>query len=103
MRTESLPNRNRIYIPTKMLATLKTTAIYRSIVADGATIYSGIGIWRDEEEAVSIVEVFGDSKVKLALEMLAEVMLGLGEEAVLIDSDNSPMLYFANERTQLVP
>ena len=44
-----------------------------------------------------------DKKVKLALEMLAEVMLGLGEEAVLIDSDNSPMLYFANERTQLVP
>lgn len=103
MRTESLPNRNRIYIPTKMLTALKTTASYRSVVADGATIYDGVGIWRGEEEAVSIVEIFGDKKVKLALEMLAEVMLALGEEAVLIDSDNSPMLYFANKTKQLVP
>lgn len=103
MRTEKLPNRNRIYIPTVMLTTLKDTAIYNTVVSGGATIYDGVGIWRGEEEPVSIVEIFGGKDIKIALEMLAEVMLGLGEEAVLIDADDVPTLYYANEKVRLIP
>lgn len=96
MYKQALKNRYRIYIPNHVLSELRiTSGLYVELLADGATIYQATGYWHGESEDVSVHEIFGESGslVGVKLEHLAQELLWLGEEAVLIDMNGIAMLY----------
>ena len=96
MYKKVLKNRYRIYIPNHVLRELRmTSSLYEKLMAEGATIYQAFGYWHGESEDVSVHEIFGESGslVGVKLEHLAQELLWLGEEAVLIDMNGIAMLY----------
>ena len=105
MRKEFLSNRYKIYIPNDVVDQLQGNPIYEELVYNGATIYKSFGIWHGKQEAVSVYEIFDavGSLIEVKLEHLAQEMLDLGQEAVLIDMNGEAVLYYANEKVRLVP
>jgi len=102
MRNELLGSRYRIYIPNHVLRELRMTSrLYEELLAGGVTIYQATGYWHGQSEDVSIHEIFGNPEIGDRLEMLAQEMLWLGEEAVLIDMHDVAVLY-SNEAVEAI-
>ena len=93
MHIEILPIQYKVYIPTVLMDSLKDYEYYEQLMKNGGTIYTATGVWRGEEESVSIHEIFSVEDYSEILGTLAQYMLDLGQEAVLIITGGQPHLF----------
>ena len=93
MHIEILPIQYKVYIPTVLMDSLKDYEYYEQLMKNGGTIYTATGVWRGEEESVSIHEIFSEEDYSEILGNLAQYMLDLGQEAVLIITGGQPHLF----------
>lgn len=98
MHVEILPRQYKIYIPTTLMDSLKDCEYYEQLMQNGGTIYTATGVWRGEEESVSIHEVFSTADYSEIIDHLAQYMLDLGQEAVLIITGGQPHLFTEERR-----
>ena len=93
MHVEILPIQYKVYIPTALMDSLKDCEYYEQLMQNGGTIYTGTGVWRGEEESVSVHEIFSTEYFSVVIDQLAQYMLDLGQEAVLTTTEGLPRLF----------
>ena len=97
MHIEIYPIQYKGYIPTVLMDELKGYEYYEQLVENGATIYNTVGVWRNESEPVSIHEVFSTDDRSEIIDNLAQYMLDLGQEAVLVVTGGLPHMFTQGE------